>query len=74
MHISRACRPRTPAGEIFETHRPCAWTRLRIVADTPMRPYRPVYPLEHTIVVYPGIPADVHMTYPYLVTPILQLL
>ena len=44
------------------------------MADMPVRPYRPVYPREYTIVVYPGIPADVHMTYPYLVTPILQLL
>ena len=49
-------------------------TRLRILADTPMRSYRPVYPRAYTVVVCPGIPVDVHMTHPYLATPILWLL
>ena len=39
-----------------------------------MRSYRPVYLRENTIVVYPGIPAGVHLTNPYLGTPILHLL
>ena len=80
-----ACRPRMciPAAHAGRVHQPvCSLAhtghvrryRLRILADTPTRSHRPVCPWAHTKVVYPGIPADVHMTHTHLATPILLLI
>ena len=62
VRTDRACQPRTTAGVLIGTHTGHVRRyRRRILADTPTRSHRPVCPRVHTKVVYPGIPADVHM-------------